>query len=62
MTNRVAKRPHIIIEDRREPRGERLVPAAMGKMERQGDGHLSRTLRGLEGKGIDVQTAVLHYL
>ena len=48
-----------VIEDRAEPRGERLVPEAMGKKERQADRYLNRLAKGLEAKGIKVQTEVL---
>ena len=48
-----------LMEDRSEPLGVRLEPEAMGKMERQADRYLSRIAKGLEAKGIKVQTAVL---
>jgi nucleotide-binding universal stress UspA family protein len=39
--------------------GETLVPEAVGKLEKQGQKYLDRIAKGLESKGIKVQTEML---
>jgi nucleotide-binding universal stress UspA family protein len=49
-----------LIEDYSDvPSGERLVPEATGKMQRQAEKYLGRIAKGLEKKGIKVRTEVL---
>ena len=47
------------VSDYSQPLGERLVPEAVGKKERQAQRYLDRIAKGLEAKGIKVQTEVL---
>ena len=47
------------VSDYSQPLGERLVPEAVGKKERQAQRYLSRVAKGLEARGIKVQTEVL---
>ncbi len=47
------------VSDYSQPLGERLVPEAVGKKERQAQRYLSKVAKGLEARGIKVQTEVL---
>ncbi len=47
------------LEDPNAPGGTRLAPEATGKMERQAQNYLKRVGKGLEGKGIKVETEVM---
>ena len=47
------------VSDYSQPLGERLVPEAVGKKERPAQRYLSRVAKGLEARGIKVQTEVL---
>lgn len=47
------------ITDYSKPQEERLVPEAVGKLERQAQKYLNRIAKGLETKGIKVRTEVL---
>jgi len=47
------------VQDYSQPLEERLIPEAVGKKERQAERYLSRIAKGLEAKGIKVQTQVL---
>ncbi len=48
-----------LIEDPSAAGGERLAPEGTGKMETQADKYLKRIAKGLEAKGIKVETEVL---
>lgn len=45
--------------DYSQPVGERLIPEAVGRKEKQAQRYLSRVAKGLEAKGLKVQTEVL---
>ena len=47
------------ITDYAEPMKDELVPEAVGKMEKQAQKYLDRIAKGLEAKGIKVETLVL---
>ena len=47
------------VSDYSQPLGERLVPEAVGKKEKQAQRYLSKVAKGLEARGIKVQTEVL---
>jgi len=47
------------VQDYSQPLEERLMPEAVGKKERQAERYLGRIAKGLEEKGIKVQTQVL---
>ncbi len=47
------------VEDPGQPLGQRLVPEAMGKKERQAQRYLGRIAKTMEAKGIKVVTEVL---
>ena len=46
-------------EDPGQPLGQRLVPEAFGKKEKQAQGYLDRIAKAMEAKGINVSTEVL---
>ena len=48
-----------VMDDYSQPLGERLVPEAVGKEEREARKYLDRITKTLEGKGIKVLTEVL---
>jgi nucleotide-binding universal stress UspA family protein len=48
-----------IIEDPSVAGEERMAPEGTGKMERQADNYLKKAAKGLEAKGIKVETEVL---
>jgi len=47
------------LEDPSQPLGQRLVPQAYGKLEKQAQRYLDRIAKAMEAKGIKVDTAVL---
>ena len=53
------KQGYRAIEDSGQPLGERLIPEAVGKKERQVQRYLDRIAKKLEAKGFKVQTMVL---
>ena len=48
-----------VIDDSSQPLGERLVPEAVGKEEKQAQKYLDKIAKTLEAKGIKVRTEVL---
>ena len=48
-----------VIEDPTQPLGERLLPEAVGKKEKQAQRYLGKIAKALEAKGIKVLTEVL---
>lgn len=48
-----------LVSDYGQPTEEKLVPEAVGKMEKQAQKYLDRIARGLEAKGIKTETLVL---
>jgi len=47
------------VTDYSQPTEEKLVPEAVGKMQRQAQRYLNRVAKGLEAKGIKTETLVL---
>ena len=47
------------VTDYADPLGQRLIPEATGKMEKQAQKYLDRVAKGFEDKGIKVETLVL---
>lgn len=47
------------VTDYTDPLGQRLIPEATGKMEKQAQKYLDRVAKGFEDKGIKVETLVL---
>jgi len=47
------------VTDYGQPTGEKLIPEAVGKMEKQAQKYLDRVAKGLEAKGIKTETLVL---
>ena len=47
------------VTDYGQPTGEKLIPEAVGKMEKQAQKYLDRVAKGLEAKGIKTETPVL---
>lgn len=47
------------VTDYGRPTGEKLIPEAVGKMEKQAQKYLDRVAKGLEAKGIKTETLVL---
>jgi nucleotide-binding universal stress UspA family protein len=47
------------VEDPSQPLGQRLVPEAAGKKERQAQRYLERIAKAMEAKGIKIRTTVL---
>ena len=47
------------VTDYAQPTGEKLIPEAVGKMEKQAQKYLDRVAKGLEAKGIKTETLVL---
>jgi nucleotide-binding universal stress UspA family protein len=48
------------IDDPTAPDQHKILPEAVGKMERQGTRYLNRIAKGLRSKGISVETSVLY--
>ena len=48
-----------VFEDHSQETAERLVPEAVGKQQRQAQNYLNRVAKGLDAKGVKVQTEVL---
>jgi nucleotide-binding universal stress UspA family protein len=48
-----------VLEDPSQPLGQRLVPQAYGKLEKQAQRYLDRIAKAMEAKGIKVDTEVL---
>jgi len=48
-----------LIDDSSQPSGERLVPEAVGKEEKQAQKYLGKIAKTLEAKGVKVRTEVL---
>ncbi len=47
------------VRDLSQPLGQRLVPEGIGKKEKQAQRYLDRVVKGLEAKGVKIQTEVL---
>jgi nucleotide-binding universal stress UspA family protein len=57
VTERVAG--FMVVDDHSQPLGERLVPEAVGKKEKQAQEYLDKIAKTLEAKGVKVRTEVL---